>query len=177
MKRQIENLIRRIKNVLAIGKIHSVDDDYNAQASFLADEPKDKTYIAQHYGFTSKPLQDAEAYGVCPGNRQSLVILATDDKRYRIKLKNGEVALYTDEGDSIHFKRGNKLEIKSNKLSIVHNAKDKNEPEKIDLVSVLYDVVDALDMAMTSTMIGPQPLSTKAVFAEAKTKIKKFKNA
>ena len=92
-------------------------------------------------------------------------------------MKNGEVALYTDEGDCIHFKRGNKLEIKSNKLSIVHNAKDKNEPEKIDLVSVLYDVVNALDMAMTSTMLGPQPLSTKAIFAEAKTKIKRFINA
>ena len=59
LKRQIENLIRRIKNVVAIGKIHSVDADYNAQASFLNDETKDKTFIAQHYGFTSKPLQDA----------------------------------------------------------------------------------------------------------------------
>ena len=171
MQRQINNLIRRIKNVLAIGTIHSVDDDYHAQASFLFDEPKDKTYIAQHYGFTSKPLKDAEAYGVCPGSRQSLVIVATDDKRYRIKVKNGEVALYTDEGDSIHFKRGNKLELKTKTLSLIH--KDK----KTDLVGIIHDVFEGLEQALIPTMMGPQALSTQKIFAEAKLKIKEYLDA
>ena len=171
MKRQIDNLIRRIKNVVAFGKVHSVDDEYNAQASFLSDETKDQTYISQHYGFTSKPLKDCEVYGICPGNRQALVILATDDKRYRIKVKSGEVALYTDEGDTIHFKRGNKLEVKTKTLSLIH------KDSKHDLISILYDVVDALEQALTSTMLGPQPLSTKVIFTRAKAKIKEYLDA
>ena len=171
MQKQINKLVNRIKNILAIGKINSVDADYVAQASFLDEETKDKTYIPQHYGFTSRPLKDAEVYGVCPGNREALVIFATDDKRYRTKLENGEVALYTDEGDAIHFRRGNKLEIKTNTLSLIH------KDGKHDLISILYEIVDALDTAQTSTMLGPQPLSAKPVFAKAKAKIKEYLDA
>ena len=171
MQRQINNLIRRLKNILAIGKVHSVDDNYYAQASFLADEAKDKTFIAQHYGFSSRPLKGADLYGVCPGNRQALVIVATDDKRYRMKLENGEVGLYTDEGDSIHFKRGNKLELKTKTLSLMH------KENKTDLVSIICDVVEGLEQAVIPTMMGPQALSTQKVFADAKLKIKEFLNA
>lgn len=62
----------------------------------------------QEYGFTSVPMSGAEAIlAAVAGARSHLVAIAVDDGRYRMKnLQDGEVALYTDEGDSIVLKRG-----------------------------------------------------------------------
>jgi phage baseplate assembly protein V len=62
----------------------------------------------QEYGFTSVPMSGAEAIlAAVAGARSHLVAIAVDDGRYRLKnLQDGEVALYTDEGDSIVLKRG-----------------------------------------------------------------------
>jgi len=68
----------------------------------------DREYF-QHYGFTSRPLAGAEAIVIREGNH--LVMIASDDRRYRISLEAGEVAIYTDEGDKVHLKRGRKIEI------------------------------------------------------------------
>lgn len=65
----------------------------------------------QHYGFTSRPLQGAEGLALVQGN--TIFLVASDDRRYRIELAAGEVALYTDEGDFIHLKRNNLLHISS----------------------------------------------------------------
>ena len=164
--RHVKDLRRKLCLTVARGLIHSVDDEYKAQASFLHDEPKDKTDIIQQYGFTSKPLKNSECIGICPGNRESMVIVGTDDKRYRPKVKPGEVSLYSHEGDGIHLKENNRMEIKTNKLSI----KNQNH----ELVSIIYDVIDGLENALTPTLAGPQPLSTKLVFSQAKAKIKTF---
>lgn len=65
----------------------------------------------QHYGFTSRPLSGAEGLLLMEGNR--IYLIASDDRRYRIAVENGEVCLYTDEGDNIHLKRNNEIEINS----------------------------------------------------------------
>jgi len=69
----------------------------------------------QHYGFTSRPLDGAEGIFIVQGN--NLIAIASDDRRYRIAIENGELALYTDEdkdsfGHRIHFKRNREIEIK-----------------------------------------------------------------
>lgn len=83
------------------------------QVSLLAGETKDDVERFQNYGFTSVPLEGAEACAVfVGGDRDHGIIIAVDDRRYRLKgLAAGEVALYTDEGDKLVFKRGGKLEI------------------------------------------------------------------
>lgn len=63
----------------------------------------------EHYGFTSRPLAGAEAILIRDGNH--ILMIASDDRRYRIALENGEVALYTDEGDKVHLKRGREIEV------------------------------------------------------------------
>ncbi|ATB63769.1 phage baseplate assembly protein domain-containing protein [Pseudomonas mosselii] len=70
--------------------------------------------LMQHYGFVSGPLAGAE-YIVIPvgGNTNHSVVIASGDGRYRLKVADGEVALYTDEGDSIHLKRGRTIEVKT----------------------------------------------------------------
>lgn len=62
----------------------------------------------QEYGYSSVPKPGAEAVlAAIAGVRSHLVAIAVDDGRYRLKnLQAGEVALYTDEGDSIVLKRG-----------------------------------------------------------------------
>lgn len=75
----------------------------------------DREYM-QHYGFTSRPLPGAE--GVIVNQDNHYIMIASDDRRYRIGIENGEVCLYTDEGDQIRFKRGKEIYIKSgNKLT------------------------------------------------------------
>jgi phage baseplate assembly protein V len=46
------------------------------------------------------------------GRRDNGFILAVDDRRYRLTgLDDGEVAIYTDQGDSIVIRRGGTIEI------------------------------------------------------------------
>jgi phage baseplate assembly protein V len=63
----------------------------------------------QHYGFTSRPKAGAEGLVLVDGN--TIYLIASDDRRYRISLQDGEVALYSDEGDFIHFKRNKLLHV------------------------------------------------------------------
>jgi phage gp45-like len=65
--------------------------------------------VLQHYGFSSRPLEGAAC--VCVQDGESIVMIADDDRRYRISLANGEVALYDDLGSKIHLKRDRKIEI------------------------------------------------------------------
>ena len=72
----------------------------------------------QHYGFTSRPQTGAK--GIVLKKGCSYVMIASDDSRYRFRLtQDGEVAIYTDEGDLIHLKRNNIIEIKSQSKVIV----------------------------------------------------------
>ena len=77
----------------------------------------DREYL-QHYGFTSRPLPGAEGVLICDGNH--VVMVASDDRRYRIQMVDGEVALYTDEGDKIHLKRGRIIEIDGGEQVVVN---------------------------------------------------------
>ncbi|NKB37849.1 MAG: phage baseplate assembly protein V [Gammaproteobacteria bacterium] len=91
------------------------------QASLMKGEVRDSLELFQHYGFASMPLDGAEMAGVfVGGNRHHGLIIATEDKRYRLQgMEKGEVALYSDEGDYIHFKRNNEIHIgASTKLRI-----------------------------------------------------------
>lgn len=73
--------------------------------------------LAQHYGFSSAPLPGAD-YVVIPigGNSGHCVVIASEDGRYRLLLKDGEVSLYTDEGDYVHMKRGRMIEVVTDDL-------------------------------------------------------------
>ncbi len=128
LTRFIGPLKRRIQMMVGRGVVKaSVDTKglQQLQCSVLADETLDNVERVQQYGFTSNPLPGAEFVMVqFGGNRDQSVVIAVDDKRYRMKsLQPGEVALYTDEGDSIVFKRGNKIEITTKELTV--NAEDK----------------------------------------------------
>ena len=75
--------------------------------------------LMQHYGFTSCPQPGAELVVLPIGGRTShSVVIASEDGRYRIHVAPGEVALYTDEGDHIHMKRGRIVDLLTDTLNI-----------------------------------------------------------
>lgn len=83
------------------------------KATVLAGEDRDDIERFQNYGFTSVPLKGSEALVLCPaGNREHMIAVAVDNRTLRLKgLEEGEVAIYTDEGDKIHIKRGGTIEV------------------------------------------------------------------
>ncbi len=83
------------------------------QIELLKDEVLDNIEHLEAYGFTSCPLPGYEALAASlAGDRGHTVVLVATDRRYRKKsLAAGEVALYTDEGDVLHFKRGRLVEV------------------------------------------------------------------
>lgn len=97
--------------------------------------------LMQHYGFTSAPLAGAE-YIVLPigGNSKHAVVIASEDGRYRLKLTDGEVALYTNEGDYIHMKRGRLIKVVTETLVVQAGQKVRFETP---LVEATGDIQDA----------------------------------
>lgn len=106
--------------------ISAVDDSKNIQLmkiDLLADETKEGVERFQNYGFTSYPKAGAEGLVLfVGGDRDHGIVVNVDDRRFRLKnLAEGEVALFTDEGDKIHFKRGNVIEIQTQHAKIISN--------------------------------------------------------
>lgn len=90
------------------------------QVRITAGELKDNVEHFEPYGMTSNPLPGAEVLAMfLGGDRSHAVVVVASDRRYRItELKPGEVAIYTDEGDKIHFKRGRIIDIETATLNI-----------------------------------------------------------
>jgi phage baseplate assembly protein V len=124
---QLERFLRpinlRTRNAVKRCVVHRVDDErkvQQVQISLLKGELFDKKERFQHYGFTSNPPLGMEGIAVqVMGDPGNTVVIADGDRKYRIKpMESGEVAIYTDEGDSIILKRNNKIEIKTSELTI-----------------------------------------------------------
>lgn len=112
-----------MRNILARGLValgNSASKLQSLQLRLLADEVKDNVEHLEPYGFTACPLAGAEALaGFIGGDRSHAVVIVVADRRFRLQgLKSGEVALYTDEGDFIHFKRGRVIDIETVTLNI-----------------------------------------------------------
>lgn len=106
----------RIANLVSRGLVSLVNDEtklQELQLALLDEETREAVERFQQYGFTSVPQKGAEAVVLFVGGRRDHgLVLAVDDRRYRLKgLEGGEVALYTDEGDSIVLRRGGTVEV------------------------------------------------------------------
>lgn len=111
-----EKAMRRLKLLFARGVVRwSVDTTglRTLQVEALAGEIQSDVEQWQQYGFTSRPKAGAEAVVVFPrGSRSAAMVLAVEDRRYRIKeLEEGEVVIYTDEGDRIGLRRNGEIEV------------------------------------------------------------------
>ena len=112
-----------LKSMLARGTVvlaNAAKKLQTLQVRLTAGELKDNAEHFEPYGLTSNPLAGAEVLtAFLGGDRSHAVVLVASDRRYRIKeLKPGEVAIYTDEGDKIHFKRGRIIDVETDTLNI-----------------------------------------------------------
>lgn len=112
---QLEHALRPIRNsvrsTIARAVVHLVNDAKKLQliqVGALAGETIDDAEHHQPYGFSSVPLDGAEAILVFPGgDRGHPIAVAVSDRRYRpTGGVPGEVVVYTDEGDEIRLGRG-----------------------------------------------------------------------
>lgn len=113
--KKLYHTIRTVIKAVRSGKIQLIDvkgrgEDYTDKELF------------QQYGFASSPLPASEGILLFIGGTDNAVVIATEDRRYRLTLQNGEAALYTDEGDYIHLKRNKEIDIKSGNKVIVEAA-------------------------------------------------------
>lgn len=125
------------------------------QLALLPDEIRDGIERFQNYGFTSVPIPGAEAAVVfVGGDRANGLVIAVDDRRYRLKgLQAGEVALYTDEGDKIHFKRGRKIEITTLELTVNAETKAKVIAETAEVEAANVKVVASAEAEVQAPTI------------------------
>ncbi|OYW19094.1 MAG: phage baseplate protein, partial [Burkholderiales bacterium 12-64-5] len=91
------------------------------QADALSGEQLQAAELMQHYGFTSAPPAGALLLVVPVGGRTAHgVVVADEHAAFRIRnLPQGEVAIYTDEGDHIRLKRGRVVEISTQTLNVI----------------------------------------------------------
>ena len=115
--------MKPMKNFFARGVVALVDAGRKLQGlqmRLTADEVKDGMEHFEPYGFTSNPQPGAEGLAAfLGGDRSHGVVICVSDRRFRLQaLESGEVALYTDEGDRLHFKRGRVIEVETLTLKV-----------------------------------------------------------
>lgn len=151
------NSIRRpFRVVLTLIKLASAIQLVQAEA--LAGETLQDNELMQHYGYTSAPPAGTQGIVIPLGGKTAHgVIIATEHGDYRFKLQeNGEVALYTDEGDHIYFKRGRILEIETETLLVKASTKVRLETPLVETTGNLKVDLDITDRNATApkTMAG-----------------------
>lgn len=136
----------RTLNMIYRGVVERIDDAKGVQVvavSGLDGEIKDNVERVQSYGHSSSPMPGSEVIVICPGgDRSAAVIVATDDRGSRMTgLNPGEVAVYTQEGDSIVLGVNNEITITTKRLII--NAEETvtvNAQNRITLVSPIVEI-------------------------------------
>lgn len=121
--RLLRPLRRGLAHLVSRAVVTLVNDAAKMQAlqvKLLAEETLDGIEHWQPYGFTAHPLPGAEALVLAVGgHRAHSVVVSCGDRRFRLTaLEPGEVAIYTDEGDKLHFKRGNAIEVETRVFTV-----------------------------------------------------------
>lgn len=102
----------RLEDILARGVVTAADGTKKmreVQVTLIADEIRGDLEHIEPYGYTAEPLKDGkpEAFALFfGGNRQHGLVFCVADRRYRLQIEAGEVALYDHLGQRVHLARG-----------------------------------------------------------------------
>ena len=108
MGNPLREIGNRVSMMFSRGVLRNVDDAngrQQLQVELLKNELRDGVEHMQNYGFTSHPKGGDVAVAFIGGNREQGIVLVVDDRRYRIPLQAGEVAIYDDQGNKIELLR------------------------------------------------------------------------
>lgn len=95
-------------------------DIQQLQVTLLAGEVKDQVELMGHFGLASHAPKNSDVVMLSVGgNRDHGIVISTESREFRFKnLGEGEVALYSKDGDYVHLKNGNVIDIKTKTLNI-----------------------------------------------------------
>lgn len=104
------SLADRLRGMVSRCVVSLVSDSFKMQAlqvTMMEGQTSDDVEHFQHYGFTSVPLPGAEGVALAVGGSTGhTIVINVDDRRYRLKgMRDGEVALYDDQGQKVHMTR------------------------------------------------------------------------
>ena len=119
--------LNRARMAIGRGVLTSVSDASTLQTlqlELLADEVAEDIERMGQYGLTSVPFPGAEALMVAVGGLRSHgVVIAIEDRRYRMTgLAQGEVAIYDDQGQTVHLTRAGIVIQSTGKITISSSA-------------------------------------------------------
>ena len=164
LRRALQPLQQRVMLMISRALVLVVKDVaglQGLQVSLLADEVREDVERFQEYGFTSHPHPGAEAVAACvAGSRDHVLVIAVDDRRYRLRsLVQGEVAIYTDEGDKIVLKRGGIIEMTAATKVVITSplvqcSGNLEVAGTIDSGATITAAADVRDQAGVKTMAG-----------------------
>lgn len=143
VRRLMAPYLRLCRMMVARGVVKLINDSLKmqeVQITLLADEVKADVERFQNYGLTSHPLPGAEAAVMfVGGSRDHGMVIAIDDRRYRLKgLAAGEVALYDDLGQKVHLKR---------------DMIDVDSPTKIKATAPNVEIIASAKVTMTTPLL------------------------
>ncbi len=152
---------RRLNNLVARGTVANADSSttlQTVQLKLLDGEAKDGVEHFEPYGFTSRPRSGAEHVTVfLDGDRSHGITVVITDRRYRLKdLAEGEVALFTDEGDRILFKRGRTIEVLAGtKVSVTAPEVEVVASTRVAITSPLTQISQHVTIGGALQVAGP----------------------
>lgn len=104
----MSELLSRVMMMFGRGVLRGTKDDgprQQVQVELLKGEVRDDVEHMQNYGFTSHATGGDCAVAFLGGNREQGIVLVVDDRRFRLALQPGEVAIYDDLGNKIELLR------------------------------------------------------------------------
>lgn len=128
--------------------VNSVPAVQLAQLEGLSNEGLPDVELMQDYGYTSNPPDGTMAVILPIGGKTAHgIVVATEHGQYRIKgLARGEVAIYTDEGDSIILNRGRVINMTTGTLNI-------NASVAINMTAPEINQTASTHVAMTTPLV------------------------
>ncbi|MCQ9423381.1 phage baseplate assembly protein V [Pseudomonas sp. LJDD11] len=154
MGNPLRDISARVMMMFGRGVVRAVNDAtgrQQVQVELLKDELRDGVEHMQNYGFTSHPLGGDAAVAFLGGNREQGIVLVVDDRRYRLSLQPGEVAIYDD--------LGNKVELLRDMLKVTAVAKVQIQAPDVQIIGNL-DVQGNVSTTGTLTNNGKSVGST-----------------
>ncbi len=146
-----------LRGMIARGVLMLVDAGrklQSVQMRLTAGEVKGGLEHFEPYGFTSHPKAGAEGIVFfLGGDRSHGAVICLSDRRFRLKaLEPGEVALYSDEGDSIVFKRGRVVEVTTETYRVNANRYEVIAPGGMQFTAPTLDVSGRVAVAEDLTV-------------------------
>jgi len=154
MRAYLDDLRNRVRLMVGRAVISGVSDSgaiQTMQGQLLAGETQDKMERIQQYGFTACPHGGAEGVVVFPGgSRDHGLVIAVDDRRYRLKgLQGGEVALYDDlERKVLMGRDGIVVDGKDHPVTMKSTVKVRIETPMLECTGEIKDRCDSDGMTM-----------------------------